>query len=174
MVWLDQGLPSRIRHSAIPVTHLVVIAAVAALVAFFIIPRGSPLGMQEYRMEDSAYRPDAVLRATNILLGDPVVRRARSIYAGPFIPEFYPLLGISNPFPASNNILLGDPAIQERMLEVFKRETPDIAFLSYGIPGWFRYDRNNPFDTYIRTTYTNCARLQRGEFYVYTKIPCDE
>jgi 4-amino-4-deoxy-L-arabinose transferase-like glycosyltransferase len=171
VAWLDRRISQRIRNRTVPVAHLTLILALTVLFAFF-LPRDNALGIRLYRFENSVYRTDAALRDASVFLVDSAVRSARSLYAGPFIPEFYPLLHLPNPFSVSNLLLCG-PTCQEATLDVFKREAPDIAFLAYGISDRFGYRRDNPVDAYIQTTYVKCGRLQWGDFYTYTKVPCE-
>ena len=122
----------------------------ATLVAWSIF---SPAGAQYFagstwNVDLLGHRPKAI--------SSPRVASARAIYAGPFLPGLYYLLGKKNPFFVSETIVCNE-ACQRQLVAELVAVRPELAFLDYAMVGHLGYDQSAPVDAYLREHYTPCA-----------------
>ncbi len=92
-------------------------------------------------------RPKAVIK--------PRVAQAHAIYAGPFLPGLYYLLGKKNPFFVSETVVCDD-ACQTRLVTQLAAVKPEIAFVDYEMISKLHYTQEGPVDAYLREHYIPC------------------
>jgi hypothetical protein len=85
----------------------------------------------------------------------PRIATARAIYAGPFLPGLYYLLGKKNPFFVSETVVCNE-ACQRHLIAELGAVRPDLVFLDYPMVRRLRYDENAPVDVYLRDHYVLC------------------
>jgi hypothetical protein len=83
------------------------------------------------------------------------VAQAHAIYAGPFMPGLYYLMGKKNPFFVSETVVCND-ACQQRLIAQLRQVKPEIAFLDYEMVTHLHYPADRPVDAYLRQAYTPC------------------
>ncbi|HVY36556.1 MAG TPA: hypothetical protein VHM31_01435 [Polyangia bacterium] len=110
--------------------------------------------------DGAAYGEVSVLQAD--LLGKrpkpiikPRVAQAHAIYAGPFLPGLYYLLGKKNPFFVSETVVC-DEACQRRLVTQLENLKPEIAFVDYEMISKLHYTQEGPVDAYLREHYVPC------------------
>ena len=110
--------------------------------------------------DGAAYGEVSVLQAD--LLGKrpkPVIKRrvaeAHAIYAGPFLPGLYYLLGKKNPFFVSETVVC-DEACQRQLVTQLETVKPEIAFVDYEMIAKLHYTQEGPVDMYLRAHYIPC------------------
>jgi hypothetical protein len=86
----------------------------------------------------------------------PRIAAARAIYAGPFLPGLYYLLGKKNPFFVSETVVC-DQACHRRLIAQLAGVKPELVFLDYPMVRHLSYDENAPVDAYLRDRYVPCA-----------------
>ena len=128
--------------------------AMAIIVLTFAAAMATPAGRRTF--EGSTLYVDFVRRLPRNIFPQPRVAAAHAIYAGPFLPGFYYLLGKPNPFSVSEATVCNDAACQRHLLAEVQSIRPEIAFLSYDMVRHFNYDPNNPVDAYLRDHYFKC------------------
>ena len=108
----------------------------------------------------AGYGEDSVLQAD--LLGKrpkpvikPRVAQAHAIYAGPFLPGLYYLLGKKNPFFVSETVVCDD-ACQRHLVTQLDSVKPEIAFVDYDMISKLHYTQDGPVDVYLRDHYIPC------------------
>lgn len=77
-----------------------------------------------------------------------------SLYAHPFLPEYYFELGVPDPYPY--DILVSrmyPPDAFNENLRILAKEKPEYIFLNYGMVSKFDYQKENPLDDYIGNRY---------------------
>jgi hypothetical protein len=136
---LEQGLPAGAVMSGITI----VLLAWAA---------GSPggadfLSTSTLRVDLLGHRPRAFT--------SPKIAAARTIYAGPFLPGLYYLLGKENPFFVTESVVC-DRACHEQLIAELAAVRPDLVFLNYPMVRHLSYDENAPVDVYLRENYVLC------------------
>src|SRR4029077_64315 len=99
------------------------------------------------------------------------VAAARAIYAGPFLPGLYYLLGKRNPFFVSETTVCNDAACQQHLLAEIQSVRPELAFLDYEMAHHFGYDPNNLVDVYLRDNYVKCANADYTDLIVRAIAP---
>jgi hypothetical protein len=85
----------------------------------------------------------------------PRIAEARAIYAGPFLPGLYYLLGKKNPFFVSETVVCDDDC-QRRLVAQLSQVKPELAFLDYDMIAHLNYPRTGPVDVYLRDHYAAC------------------
>ena len=85
----------------------------------------------------------------------PRIAEARAIYAGPFLPGLYYLLGKNNPFFVSETVVCDDDC-QRQLVAQLSQVKPELAFLDYDMIAHLNYPRTGPVDVYLRDHYTPC------------------
>jgi hypothetical protein len=95
--------------------------------------------------------------------GGPRLAAAHAIYAGPFLPGLYYLLGKPNPFFVSETVVC-DEACQRRLVGELEAVRPEVAFLNYAMVQHLGYDQDAPVDAFLRRRYARCP--DRGFFVV--------
>ena len=90
---------------------------------------------------------------------NPRVAGARAIYAGPFLPGVYYLLGKKNPYFVSETVVC-DRDCQRRLVGELEVVRPELALLNYGMIAHLGYDRSSPVDVFLRERYTRCANAR--------------
>ncbi len=93
----------------------------------------------------------------------PRVAAAHAIYAGPFLPGLYYLLGKPNPYFVSETVVCNE-ACQRRLVAELEAVRPEVAFLNYAMVQHLGYDQDAPVDAYLRRRYARCP--DRGFFIV--------
>ncbi len=83
------------------------------------------------------------------------ITAARAIYAGPFLPGLYYLLGKKNPFFVSETVVC-DEACHRQLIAELGAVQPDLVFLDYAMVRHLSYDQNAPVDAYLRERYVLC------------------
>jgi hypothetical protein len=125
----------------------------AAMVALFAGLAASPAGRPFF--ENSLLHVDLLQRPSRAPLVDERVTAAHAIYAGPFLPGFYYLLGKKNPFFVSETIVCG-PDCQARLLDELRRVKPELALLQYELAAGMGYSPTGPVDRYLDQRYVGC------------------
>jgi hypothetical protein len=95
--------------------------------------------------------------------GSPRLAAAHAVYAGPFLPGLYYLLGKPNPFFVSETVVC-DEACQRRLVGELETVRPEVAFLNYAMIEHLGYDEDAPVDAFLRRRYVHCP--DRGFFVV--------
>ncbi|HEY6475878.1 MAG TPA: hypothetical protein VI456_04800 [Polyangia bacterium] len=85
----------------------------------------------------------------------PRIAAARAIYAGPFLPGLYYLLGKKNPFFVSETVVC-DEACHRQLIAELGAVRPELVFLDYAMVRPLSYDENAPVDAYLRAHYVAC------------------
>jgi hypothetical protein len=98
------------------------------------------------------------------VFANPRVAAARAIYAGPFLPGLYYLLGKPNPYFVSETVVCDDRC-QERLVAELQAVRPELAFLNYAMIAHLSYDQSAAADAFVREHYARCA--DRGFFQVF-------
>jgi hypothetical protein len=160
---VDRLLPRRLARLPAPTW---VAAALAVTVPLWLV---SAPGQAFFR--GSIFYLDVLGHPRGDVFDHPVVRKARHIYAGPFLPGLYFELRKPNPFFVSNMLLCRSDC-QARIRDTLARVRPEVVFLHYGISDRFAYDRNNPADTYIRATYRPCPDVYYPRLRVFVLDTC--
>ncbi|HLK89226.1 MAG TPA: hypothetical protein VKZ18_04980 [Polyangia bacterium] len=93
----------------------------------------------------------------------PRLAAAHAIYAGPFLPGLYYLLGKPNPYFVSETVVC-DAACQRRLVGELEVVRPEVAFLNYAMVQHLGYDQDAPVDAFLRRRYVPCP--DRGFFVV--------
>ncbi len=83
------------------------------------------------------------------------VAAAHAIYAGPFLPGLYYLLGKKNPFFVSETVVCDD-ACQKRLVTQLETVKPEIAFVDYQMIAKLHVTQEGPVDVYLREHYVPC------------------
>lgn len=95
---------------------------------------------------------------------------SESIYAGPFIPNFYFELRKNNPSPHYWLITNHHTSEQfEEVLNGLKEFEPECIILNYSKVGKYHYNTDNPVDNYILSNYFFAESF--GSFLFYKKMP---
>jgi hypothetical protein len=102
------------------------------------------------------------------VFANPRVAEARAIYAGPFLPGLYYLLGKRNPYFVSETVVCDD-GCQRRLVAELQSVRPELAFLNYAMIAHLGYDQSAPADAYLKQHYARCA--DRGFFQVLALNP---
>lgn len=96
------------------------------------------------------------------------IAAARAIYAGPFLPGLYYLLGKKDPFFVSETVVCNEDC-QRRLVGEIESVRPELAFLDYRMVRHLGYDENAPVDAYLRQRYQLCPG--EGEMVVRALDP---
>lgn len=100
------------------------------------------------------------------------IQRAKSIYAGPYLPAVYYYAGKTNSYSLSH-IDISDKANVTKIFHEIIKTKPEIAFINYDIIRKLNYNRNNAVDNYIRRNYTRCNKTIMGTLiYVVSEDYC--
>lgn len=102
----------------------------------------------------------------------PLVKNAKTIYAGPFLPDFYFELNKPNPFPYSM-MLVCDKQCEQAMLQAFIKEKPDVVLLNYKMVKRLNYNYSSPLDTYIAKNYHFCDKISPLPVLIFTRTNCE-
>jgi hypothetical protein len=86
----------------------------------------------------------------------PRIAAARAIYAGPFLPGLYYLLGKKNPFFVSETVVC-DEACHRQLIAELAAVRPELVFLDYAMVRPLSYNENAPVDAYLRAHYVACS-----------------
>jgi hypothetical protein len=109
-----------------------------------------------------------VLGHRPVAFTSPRIAAARAIYAGPFLPGLYYLLGKQDPFFVSETVVCNADC-QRRLVGELEAVRPELAFLDYEMTRDLGYDQNAPVDSYLRQHYALCPG--RGEMTVRALDP---
>ena len=142
-------------------SHHLVMSGIVAL--FAVIAVATPGGRR--LAASSVLVADLVDRRPRTVIDGERMAAARTIYAGPFLPGLYYLLGKPNPFFVSETIVCS-PACQQRLVAQLSQVQPELALLQYDMVRDLAYDQNNPVDTYLRDRYVLCPGRYFGDLIV--------
>jgi hypothetical protein len=133
------------------------LAVMAVVAAFFGLLVLTPLGRPFWQA--STLYVDLLGRVPRAPLASPRLDAAEAIYAGPFLPGFYYLLGKKNPYFVSETVVC-NRACQERLIGELAAVKPALALLQYDMVAPLGYDPDSPVDRWLRERYVLC----RGDF----------
>ncbi|MFA6106089.1 MAG: glycosyltransferase family 39 protein [Patescibacteria group bacterium] len=88
------------------------------------------------------------------------------LYAGPFLPGLYFETGMMNPTPYS--FLITNHQTESQFAEarnILAKVRPRCAILNYSMVEGFRYNQNNPVDSFIRNNYHQVFRERNALVY---------
>jgi hypothetical protein len=137
-------------RGGVEVSPLPVIAMFAGLFlvwTFATVPGARYAEVSVLRADLLGGRPKVVVK--------PRIAEARAIYAGPFLPGLYYLLGKKNPFFVSETVVCDDDC-QRRLVAQLSQVKPELAFLDYDMIAHLNYPRTGPVDVYLRDHYAAC------------------
>ncbi|MFA6027324.1 MAG: hypothetical protein WC752_00080 [Patescibacteria group bacterium] len=98
------------------------------------------------------------------------IQKAKYIYAGPYLPNFYYELGKENPFPISVAFLC-DENCENKVIEKIKEVEPEFALLNYQSAGHFKYNNNSRINSYFTNNYRICYKYQKVTIYAKDQCP---
>jgi len=147
------------RRRGVPQTGPVAgsVTTMGAVAAFFALLALLPAGRPFWRA--STLYVDLLGRVSQTPIASPRLDAAHAIYAGPFLPGFYYLLGKKNPYFVSETVVC-NLACQERLIAQLAAVRPELALLQYDMVSPLGYSPDSPVDRYLRDRYVLCA----GEF----------
>jgi hypothetical protein len=130
------------------------VAVMGAVAAFFALLALTPAGRPFWRA--STLYVDLLGRVPQTPIASPRLDAAQAIYAGPFLPGFYYLLGKKNPYFVSETVVC-NRACQERLIAELAAVRPELALLQYDMVSPLGYNPDSPVDRYLRDRYVACA-----------------
>jgi hypothetical protein len=133
--------------------HVPAVVVMAIALAFLLIWTGATPGGAWYG-EASVLQADLLGKRPKPVI-KPRVAQAHAIYAGPFLPGVYYLLGKKNPFFVSETVVC-DEDCQRRLVRQLEEVKPEIAFVDYEMISKLHYTAAGPVDVYLRDHYTPC------------------
>jgi hypothetical protein len=153
VVFASVVLHRRFSQSLLEAGFGAVLVAGGVAIALIVCTVASPAGAEFFAestlsVDLLGHRPKAFT--------SPRIAAARAIYAGPFLPGLYHLLGKKNPFFVSETLVC-DEACHRQLIAELVAVRPELVFLDYRMVRHLGYDENAPVDAYLRAHYVACS-----------------